>query len=482
MRWWASGDAYTATMQTDGATTVVDGRYELERELGRGPTGMVWCARDVLLGRRVALKIVHPTLADDVAFTTELADQVRRLASVDAPGLARLFDTGEEDVPYLVHRFVDGESFRAWLDREGPADAETVARRVRELLSAVAPAHDAGLLHLHLTLDDVVIAPDGSVVVTDLAIGPAVVASRPPEDAARLLGPEFPPELLAGDVPDVRADVWSAGAVAFELSTGERPDGRRSVREVRPELPKRLDRVIATALAPQRDQRFADVRAFADALETTRESERAPARRGVVRTWLAVPIAVLLAAAVAIALGLWLGRLEVGGPLGIRAAEQEPASTTPSAAAPVDTTTTIEPVSASAFDPLGDGSENSSSVGEAIDGDETTAWRTEGYRYPNGELGKDGVGIVFDLGDTEDLEGLRITTPLPGPTTQVAIGDDPEALHDALGQPFALEASTRVNVTGTGRYVLVWFTSVVPDVDGNRAAIAEFRAVATTDG
>ena len=466
-------------MQTDGTTTVVDGRYELERELGRGPTGMVWCARDVLLGRQVALKIVHPSLADDVAFTTELAEQVRRLASLDAPSLGRLFDTGEEGVPYLVHRFVDGESLRHRLERDGPADRADVARWIGETLLAVAPAHDAGLLHLHLTLDDVLLGPDGAIVVTDLAIGPAVVASRTPGEIATLLGPEVPPELLAGDAPDVRADVWAAGALAFELATGERPDGRRSVREVRPELPRWLDRTIATALAPDRDARYGDVRAFADALERPTEDGPRP-RRGVVRTWLAIPVGVLLAAAIAIALCLWLGPLEVGGPLGIRA-QEDPSTTSSPAPEPTTTSTTIRPVAATAFDPLGDGSENSSNAGQAIDGDETTAWRTEGYRYPDGELGKDGVGMVFDLGQTMHVVGLRLTTPLPGPATQIAIGEDPETFADALGTAFAIDASTRLDVSGTGRYVLVWFTSVVPDEGGNRAAIAEFRVVATAD-
>jgi hypothetical protein len=480
MRRYAPGRAYTATMQTDGSKTVVDGRYELERELGRGPTGMVWCARDVLLGRQVALKIVHPSLADDVAFTTALAEQVRRLASLDAPGLARLFDTGEEDVPFLVHRFVDGESLGHVLEREGPPDAPTVARRVSEVLLAIAPAHDAGVLHLHLTLDDALVAGDGSVVVTDTAIGPAVVASRRPEEIADLLGPEIAPELLAGDEPDARADVWAAGALAFELATGERPDGRRSVREVRGDLPRWLDRSIATALAPDRDDRYDDVRAFADALAMpSSDAANASPRRGVVRTWFAVPIVVLLVAAAAIAAGLWLGPLEVGGPLGIRAADDPTTTSAPETQDP--TTATIRPVTATAVDPLGDGSESSSSVGAAIDGDETTAWRTEGYRYPNGELGKDGVGIVFDLGDTRDVLGLRLSTPLPGTTTQVAIGDDADALLDELGEPFDLQAATRLDVAGTGRYVLVWFTSVVPDVDGNRAAIAEFRAVAAVD-
>ncbi|HYF11098.1 MAG TPA: serine/threonine protein kinase, partial [Actinomycetota bacterium] len=156
-------------MQTDGSVTVVDGRYELERELGRGPTGAVWRARDVVLGRNVALKIVHPSLADDVAFCSALTDQVRRLASVDAPGLAKLFDTGEEDVLFHVHGLIEGESLRErWSMRRRP-DAGAVVHIAIDLLHALERAHAAGVLHLHLSLDDVIVTPADEIVITDLA-------------------------------------------------------------------------------------------------------------------------------------------------------------------------------------------------------------------------------------------------------------------------------------------------------------------------
>lgn len=467
-------------MQTHGASTVIDGRYELERELGRGPTGMVWCARDTLLGRRVALKLVHPSLADDVRFTSVLAEQVRRLASLDAPGLVRLFDTGEEDVPFLVHRYLEGESLREIVSRTGPVHPATAVRWVRDTLVAIAPAHDAGLLHLHLTLDDVIVGPDGEVMVTDLAVGPAIVASRAPEELERYLGPGVAPELTDGAAPDARSDVWGAGAIAFELITGERPNGTRSVRERRPDVPRRLDRAIARALEPDPNGRFADVRAFADALAMPEgDATTAMPRRGDLRTWLTVPLIVLVGVIAAIAIGLWVGRLEVGGPIGIRAVDQpEPSPSAPTAGVP---DTSVRPLSAVAFDPLGDGTENSSNAELAIDGDDATAWQTEGYRYPNGELGKDGVGIVFDLGRTRAVTGFKLTSTLPGATFRVAVGDDAGALLDAVGDELTMQPAMRVRLDARGRLVLVWITSVVPSSDGYRAAVGEFRALVADD-
>ena len=465
-------------MQTEGSVTVVDGRYELEVELGRGRTGMVWRARDIVLGRSVALKIVHPSLADDPRFIAALADEVRRLASVDAPGLARLFDTGEEDVPYLVHRLVEGENLRAFVARQRRPAVDETTRIATGVLHALARAHEAGAFHLNLALEDVIVTPAGGTVVTDLALGPAVVASRAAEDAASMLGPDVAPEIHAGNPPDARTDVWGVGALLFEALSGERPAGRRSVRALRDDVPRWLDRAISRALAPEPDERFADALAFADALSMP-EHDDDPGRRGVVRTWFAVPLLVGVVAVIVIAAGIWLGQLEVGGPLGIRSAREPDRTTSP--AAPATAPQMMRPVAATVFDPLGDGSENSSTAPAAIDGDDATAWRSEAYRYPDGGLGKDGVGLVFDLGEARDVRGFRLTTPHPGYAFQVAVGEDPDALLDALGPPLTAEASSRGELMARGRYVLVWVTSVVDAGDGDRAEIAEFRAVVAID-
>jgi hypothetical protein len=139
-------------------------------------------------------------------------------------------------------------------------------------------------------------------------------------------------------------------------------------------------------------------------------------------------------------------------------------------------------VSATAFDPLGDGAvtdENESIAPNAIDGDLTTAWHTEDYF--DSLLHKDGVGIVFDLGQTRRLTGFRLWTPHPGFVFHLAVGDDPDALVDRIGAPFTAEPEMRGPLSGTGRYVLVWITTVVDTGDGHRAEISEFRALADPD-
>jgi hypothetical protein len=461
---------------------VLSGRYALEEELGRSATGMVWRAHDRLLGRTVAVKIIHPSLADDPTFAERLAQEARRVAALEAPGVARLLDSGEEDgVPFLVREYLDGESVRSLLDRTGPLAASEASRLTLAVLDALAPVHEARVLHLHLEPDDVLVEPGGTVRVTDLGIGPAVTEKRDRAEAARLLGGDgLAPEQAderRGPV-DERTDVFAVGALLFELLTGEAPAGRSCVREVRGDLTRPLDRVVATALAPAPDDRFADLRSFAVALRASVEEVDAAAipRRGWMRAWLGIPVAVAILAAAAIALGLWLGGLEVGGPLGIRPAH-DPAVTR----APVRATQELQPVSVEVMDPFGDRSENNSTAPLAVDGDPDTAWRSEAYRYPDGGLNKPGVGLVFDLERSRRVEGFRLLTSHPGFTFRVAVGDDPDALVAEVGESFTAESDTVGSLAGPGRYVLVWITSVVPAGDGNRAEVAEL-SVMVADG
>jgi putative peptidoglycan lipid II flippase len=135
----------------------------------------------------------------------------------------------------------------------------------------------------------------------------------------------------------------------------------------------------------------------------------------------------------------------------------------------------VLPATVDVLDPFGDGEELSSNAGLANDGDVQTAWRSENYF--DGELGKPGVGLLLDLGDRNEVLGLRLWTPHPGFRFRVAIGDDPDALVDEVGDEVTSTSLSRVPLRGTGRYVLLWITSVVPVDDGNRAEVGEVRVL-----
>jgi hypothetical protein len=450
---------------------VLAGRYALEEELGRSRTGMVWRSRDPLLRRSVAVKLIHPRLAEDPGFARALAEEARRVAGLSVRGIASLLDTGEQDgVIYLVREYAPGSSLRDRLDTAGPATPSEAVRIGVAALGALAEAHDRGVLHLALDLDDVIVGDGDRVCLIDFGIGAAVASSRPGE-ARTLLGDEhLAPEQAAGAEPDARTDVYAMASLLFELLTGEPARGRTFPRTVRPDVPRALDRVLARALDPDPERRFPDARAFAGALARSVETVDASdeGRATSLFTWIGVPLVVAGIAIASIALGLWMGKLEVGGPLGIRAAPDEPAAVE---IPPV----LIRPASVGVIDPFGDGYELSSNAGLAVDGDLQTAWRSENYF--DGELGKPGLGLLLDLGARHEVLGVRLWTPHPGFRFRLAVGDDPDALIDEAGGEVTSTSLSRVPLRGAGRYVLVWITSVVPVDDGNRAEVAEVRVV-----
>jgi hypothetical protein len=462
-------------VRTERPIEMLADRYAFEEELGRGGSGMVWRARDTVLERTVAVKIFRPSLAEDPVFAERLAANTGAAARVSAPAFVRLLETGtDRGVSYLVREHVEGESLRARLDRSGPLETSEAVRVGTEVLASLEAAHAAGVLHLDVKPENVLLGSGGAVRLADLGVGAAIRASRP-SDAAELLAPTPEPPELADPTatPDARTDVYLTGALLFQALTGRSATGTRSPRALRSEIPRRVDAAVVRALAPDPAERFADAQGFADALGTPTDEPIAPAREGHgLRAWVLVPTLVALAAALAIGLGLWFGRLEIGGPLGVRAAEDGPRSSPPAQASIV-----VLPIgSVSTFDPFGDGTENDSGVADAVDGDAFTSWRSENYF--DADLRKPGVGLLFDLGASRTVTGFRLEVPHPGYTFGLAVGGDPDVLATEAVSSYTAAASMRETIEPTvGRYVLLWITSVVPAGDGNRAEVAEFRVV-----
>ena len=471
-------------MQTDRTPALLADRYVLEQRLGRTEVGMAWRAADRVLKRTVAVELIHPDLGDDPAFVERWIEDARVLARISDPHLTRLLDTGTQDgVRFVVREFVSGETLRECLTREGrlpPTHAVAIAVSV---LAALEVLHDHGLLHLGVRPETVLLADDDRVLLNGAAFAPALLASRTPADAAAYLGEGArAPELAVGTPPDARTDVHAAGVLLYEMLTGVSPPTLAGPRTIEKRVPRPVDIAVRRSLAAEPTDRFASASAFARVLvsharpgpgisdgsgPSAGPSAPSPPRSWLT-TWLLVPAGILVTAAIVIAIGLSVGALEVGGPLGIRAAPAESPAAPAIGVLPVSTVTTA--------DPFGDGSENDSGVAAAIDGNDATAWRSENYF--DGRFNKPGVGLVFDLGTDRLVTGFRLETPHPGFSFTVAVGDDPTALADPGGARYVSSELTRGAIEPTtGRYVMVWLTSVVPTGDGNRVEISEFKVL-----
>jgi eukaryotic-like serine/threonine-protein kinase len=266
------------------ASTVLSGRYELGRVLGRGGMAEVREARDVVLGRRVAVKILHPALAEDPAVIERFRREATTLAALNHPDLVGIFDAGSDgDSRYLVMEYLEGRTLADVLRQDGALDPATALAVGAHAASALEAVHRAGLVHRDVKPANIMIAPDGGVKLMDLGIARAADTTALTA-ASMVVGTAayFSPEQAQGRAADARSDIYSLGCVVYEMITGRRPFEADSpvamaLQHVnaRPDapsalvagLPEGLDDVLARALAKDPDLRHPSAAELARDLE-----------------------------------------------------------------------------------------------------------------------------------------------------------------------------------------------------------------------
>jgi serine/threonine protein kinase len=249
-------------------------RYTVITPVGRGGNASIFGAYDQS-GQKVAIKVLHPELAVSVAADRFLRE-IRYVAQLDHPHIARLIDSGETDyLLWLAMPYVPGETLRQALRREGRLPIARAVVIARDVLDALEHAHAHKIAHRDIKPDNIVLSPEGAVLV-DLGIARAVASSGDDRvtRSGFVVGTEeyMSPEQAAGqqDV-DGRTDVYSLGVVLFESLAGRPPFSSVSaaavldmhrhqkppeIRAVRSDVPKELATVIARALAKAREERW----------------------------------------------------------------------------------------------------------------------------------------------------------------------------------------------------------------------------------
>jgi eukaryotic-like serine/threonine-protein kinase len=245
-------------------------RYRLDDRVGTGGMGEVWRATDEVLGRTVAVKVVLPALLGEPDFVHRFLAEARAMASVNHPHVAAIHDyRSDGGVAFLVMEYVEGEPLSHILRRLGPLRPAEVMRIVAQAAEALQAVHDRGIVHRDVKPANLLIRPDGTVVLTDFGIARAEAATAITTPGALLGTPSYlAPEQVLGQPATALSDVYALGLVAYECLSGRRPfegDNPFAVAMQRVQEPPRalgdavppaIAAVIRTALATDPVQRW----------------------------------------------------------------------------------------------------------------------------------------------------------------------------------------------------------------------------------
>jgi serine/threonine-protein kinase len=469
---------------------LIAGRYELEELVGTGGMSSVYRAHDRLLERDVALKVLHQQYTADGDYVERFRREARSVAQLSHPNIVTVIDRGEQDGrQFIVFEYVDGENLKALVERTGPLPARQAVELTLEIARALGFAHEHGLVHRDVKPQNVLLNGDGRAKVTDFGIARSLDVHGGLTQTGTVLGTSdyIAPEQARGSRVDAQSDIYSLGAVLYELLTAEVPfqgdnfvavamrhinEPAPSVRERRPDVSPRLDAAIRRAMAKDPRERFRSMDELCEELSAAigpesagsgaetmvvaplrrpswrqRRAARPPAGRPSVWPLILLLAGLALLAGVLAALFAFTGAGSkiTGGGTG-----------KPNAAAAA---AGVRLSGVSSYDPEGDNKvEHPEAVKLATDGDQATSWTTEHY---NNGLNKSGVGVVLDAASARKVEQVTVTTDTVGYTAEIEAGSSPSGPFRAVSEPRTVGARTTFTLQdANARYYLVWITDL----------------------
>jgi serine/threonine protein kinase len=281
------------------------GHYEVLEALGRGGFGIVFRAFDEVLQRVVAVKVLAPHLAATSPARKRFIREAQSSAPINHENVVHIHEVGEHPLPYLVMEFVPGETLQHRLDRTGPLDVPEVLRIGRQVAEGLAAAHAQGLIHRDIKPANVLIesGPAGRAKLSDFGLARAADDASNSQSGIVAGTPMFmAPEQALGESLDHRADLFSLGSMLYTMLTGHPPfrapntlavlkrvveDTPRPIRDIIPEVPEWLCRVVEKLLAKDPAGRFQSAREVADLLADCEEKFKA---NGVPRDSSRIPV------------------------------------------------------------------------------------------------------------------------------------------------------------------------------------------------
>jgi eukaryotic-like serine/threonine-protein kinase len=269
---------------SEARKTVLDDRYDVVRPLGSGGMGEVYLARDRVLGRDVALKVLREQYAGDDEFAERFKREAMSVASLSHPNIVQVYDRGEteEGASYIAMEYVPGGTLKERISREGPLEAADAAGLGAQVAEALGAAHDRGMVHRDIKPQNVLLAARGGAKVADFGIaraGSSATISR----TGSVMGTAgyMSPEQALGRPATPKSDLYSLGVVLYEALTGELPytadnpiavsmkhvnEPLRPPIELNPRIPRGMNALVTKLLAKDPEDRYADADELAEDL------------------------------------------------------------------------------------------------------------------------------------------------------------------------------------------------------------------------
>ncbi len=506
--------------------TLIGGRYRVEEEIGRGGMSTVYKAFDTVLERPVAIKLMHREITSDSDQLERFRREARSVAQLNHPHVVTVIDAGEEPTgesgpgstgtPYIVLEYVDGETLKDIIRREGPLEIPQAIAYAIEIARALGAAHERQIVHRDVKPHNILISEEGGAKITDFGIA-RTLTEQGLTMAGRVLGTTdyVSPEQALGQPVTGQSDLYSLGIVLYEMLTGDVPFHAESpvavamkhVREdvpdvqlLRPEVSAATASVVDRAVAKDLTRRYSDAAAMAADLEDVLaiEASRSGQATGEVTTVLRtlhdparsrlpwrmrhparwVVLIALVAVVAAVALILILRGTHKGTGTGSNIAA-------PAGLQQVQ----LSQSAATDYNPFGTGPEDRDQIENLVDNDPNTTWSTE--QYYGGTLkkaGGTGLGVYLDASPGVAAKAMEVVTPTPGFSAHIYVSDrinttlpygDPTSLaargwQGPVGADSSVQSGARIRLHLGGRayrYYLLWITTLPPG--SQSATIAE---------
>ena len=262
----------STTTYKKGETTKRIGKYEILRELGRGAMGVVFKARDPLIGRLVALKTIALAASQSEDLRQRFYREAQAAGGLQHPNIVTVYEMGEENgVPFIAMEYLEGESLDSVLSKNTQIPLAQKLGYVVQVCRALSYAHQHGTVHRDIKPGNIMVTRDGTVKVVDFGIARMVDTSK--TETGVLLGTlaYMSPQLVKGERADERSDIWATGVVCYELFAGLKPfdgnnhaallmsivsDEPRSLATLAPDCPEELRAIIERMLRKKAEERY----------------------------------------------------------------------------------------------------------------------------------------------------------------------------------------------------------------------------------